>query len=107
MLYHIQSKERHQFYGKQRKMASKRADTGRVSKSQGRIRASGGSEVIDQKYQYTIPKDAIDPTLIELAEQNDKIVVMSSDVSVSCNIEMFHEQYPDRFLRWGLQSRAQ
>lgn len=61
---------------------------------------------MNQKYQYTIPKDAIGPTLIELAEQNDKIVVMSSDVSISCNIEMFHERYPDRFFEMGIAEQS-
>lgn len=59
-----------------------------------------------QTYEYTIPKDAIGPTLIELAEKNSKIVVLSSDVSVSCNIEMFHERYPDRFFEMGIAEQS-
>lgn len=59
-----------------------------------------------KNYEYTIPKDAIGPTLIELAEDNNKIVVMSSDVSVSCNIEMFHERYPDRFFEMGIAEQS-
>lgn len=55
---------------------------------------------------YTIPKDIIGPTLLELAKENEKIVVMSSDVSVSCNIEMFHEQYPDRFFEMGIAEQS-
>lgn len=61
---------------------------------------------MDQNYNYTIPKDAIGPTLIEMAEENKKIVVLSSDVSVSCNIEMFHERYPDRFFEMGIAEQS-
>lgn len=59
-----------------------------------------------QKYDYAIPKDAIGSTLVEVAEENDKVVVMSSDVSVSCNIEMFHKQYPDRFFEMGIAEQS-
>lgn len=61
---------------------------------------------MEQNLKYTIPKDAIGPTLMELAEDNKKIVVMSSDVSVSCNIEMFHERYPDRFFEMGIAEQS-
>lgn len=57
-------------------------------------------------YEYTIPKDAIGETLMELAESDDRIVVMSSDVSVSCNIEMFHKRYPDRFFEMGIAEQS-
>ena len=61
---------------------------------------------MDQERRCTIPKDAIGPTLLELAKENDKIVVMSSDVSVSCNIEMFHEKCPDRFFEMGISEQS-
>lgn len=62
--------------------------------------------MIEQDNIYTVPKDIIGPTLIELAENNDKIVVMSSDVSVSCNIEMFHQRYSDRFFEMGIAEQS-
>lgn len=54
----------------------------------------------------TIPKDAIESVLLELAKTNNKIVVMSSDVSVSCNIEAFHKLYPDRFFEMGIAEQS-
>lgn len=61
---------------------------------------------MESSYLYTIPKDAIGPTLLEVASENDKIVVLSSDVSVSCNIEMFHEKYPTRFFEMGIAEQS-
>ncbi len=61
---------------------------------------------MESSYLYTIPKDAIGPTLLEIANNNDKIVVLSSDVSVSCNIEMFHEKYPTRFFEMGIAEQS-
>lgn len=61
---------------------------------------------MEQNYICTIPKDAIGPTLIELAKEYDKLIVLSSDVSVSCNIEGFHEQYPNRFFEMGIAEQS-
>lgn len=54
----------------------------------------------------SIPKDSIGPTLIEMANENKKIVVFSSDVSVSCNVEMFHKKYPERFFEMGIAEQS-
>lgn len=53
-----------------------------------------------------IPKDSIGPTLIEMANTDDRIVVFSSDVSVSCNVEMFHKEFPDRFFEMGIAEQS-
>lgn len=58
------------------------------------------------RYQYSIPKDAIGPTLIELAEQNDTLCVLSSDVSKSVNIEQFRKCFPDRFYEMGIAEQS-
>ena len=58
------------------------------------------------KYGESIPKDSIGPTLIELAENNERIVVFSSDVSVSCNVEMFNKKYPMRFFEMGIAEQS-
>ncbi len=55
---------------------------------------------------FSSPKDAIGPTLIKLAKENDKIVVFSSDVSVSCNVEMFHKSFPNRFFEMGIAEQS-
>lgn len=62
--------------------------------------------MMERDYVHTIPKDAVGPTLIQLAEHNPKLVVMSSDVSISCNIEMFHERYPERFFEMGIAEQS-
>ena len=54
----------------------------------------------------TIPKDSIGSTLIELAEKDERIVVFSSDVSVSCNVEMFHKKFPNRFFEMGIAEQS-
>ena len=53
-----------------------------------------------------IPKDSIGPKLIELAEKDDRIVVFSSDVSVSCNVEMFNKRFPRRFFEMGIAEQS-
>ncbi len=61
---------------------------------------------MNQHFKYTVPKDIIGSTLIELAENNDRVVVMSSDVSVSCNIEAFRRQFSDRFFEMGIAEQS-
>ncbi len=59
-----------------------------------------------KRYGESIPKDIIGSTLIELAKENDKIVVFSSDVSVSCNVEIFNNAYPRRFFEMGISEQS-
>lgn len=56
--------------------------------------------------KVSIPKDAIGPTLIEKATENERICVLSSDVSVSCNVEMFNKRFPDRFFEMGIAEQS-
>lgn len=56
--------------------------------------------------RHTIPKDAIGFTLIDEASRRENLVVLSSDVSVSANIEMFHEAYPNRFFEMGIAEQS-
>ncbi len=59
-----------------------------------------------QNYSYSVPKDVIGHRLIELAKDNHKIVVLSSDVSVSTNVEMFHKEFPERFFELGIAEQS-
>lgn len=55
---------------------------------------------------YSLPKDAIGVTLLEEMGKNEKIVVLSSDVSISANIEMVNEKYPRRFFEMGIAEQS-
>ena len=57
-------------------------------------------------YPYSVPKDVIGHKLIEIARDNHNIVVLSSDVSISTNVEMFHKEYPDRFFELGIAEQS-
>lgn len=59
-----------------------------------------------EKFEYSIPKDVIGKQLVELAKENSKICVLSSDVSVSVNIEMFKEAFSDRFYEMGIAEQS-
>ena len=54
------------------------------------------------RYKYTVPKEAIGTTLIELAKNNEKICVFSSDVSKSVNVYEFSQEFPNRFFDMGI-----
>lgn len=57
-------------------------------------------------FTSSIPKDIICPTLMRLAEEDERIVVLSSDVSVSTNIECFKERFPKRFFELGIAEQS-
>lgn len=57
-------------------------------------------------YTYSIPKEAIGNTLIELAKENDKICVFSSDVSKSVNVFEFSQEFPERFFEMGIAEQS-
>lgn len=57
-------------------------------------------------YNQSIPKDAVGHTLIELAGKDETIIVLSSDVSVSCNVEIFKDKYPNRFFEMGIAEQS-
>ena len=57
-------------------------------------------------YPYSVPKDVIGHKLIEIARDNQNIVVLSSDVSVSTNVEMFRKEYPERFFELGIAEQS-
>lgn len=61
---------------------------------------------MEKNYKLSIPKDVIGSTLIEVARDNEKICVLSSDVSVSCNVEMFNEIFPKRFFEMGIAEQS-
>lgn len=61
---------------------------------------------MNEQFVSKIPKDSIGPKLIELAEKDDRIVVFSSDVSVSCNVEMFNKRFPNRFFEMGIAEQS-
>lgn len=57
-------------------------------------------------YKESVPKEIIGDTLISIADINKNIVVFSSDVSVSCNVEVFHNKYPSRFFEMGIAEQS-
>lgn len=59
-----------------------------------------------EDYKYTIPKDVIGKTLIELAKTDDRICVLSSDVSKSVNIFEFSKVYPNRYFEMGIAEQS-
>lgn len=65
-----------------------------------------GVKIMVKDSLMTVPKDAIGPTLIEIAKKDGKVVVLSSDVSISCNVEMFHEKFQDRFFEMGIAEQS-
>lgn len=58
------------------------------------------------EYPCSIPKDILGTELINIAKQNEQIVVLSSDVSVSVNIEMFRDAFPQRFFEMGIAEQS-
>ena len=58
------------------------------------------------RYKYTVPKEAIGTTLIELAKNNEKICVFSSDVSKSVNVYEFSQEFPNRFFEMGIAEQS-
>lgn len=59
-----------------------------------------------KNYKLTIPKDTVGKTLIELAKDNDKICVLSSDVSKSVNIFEFSNVFPNRYFEMGIAEQS-
>lgn len=55
---------------------------------------------------YSIPKDAVGATLLEEMKKNEKIVVLSSDVSISANVEIVNKRYPERFFELGIAEQS-
>lgn len=47
-------------------------------------------------------RDAFGKTLLELAEKNDRIVVLTADLSDAIRVHWFAEKYPDRFFQMGI-----
>ncbi len=61
---------------------------------------------MNTEYKYSIPKDAVGKELIELAKINEKICVLSSDVSKSVNIFEFSKVYPSRYFEMGIAEQS-
>lgn len=59
-----------------------------------------------KQYKYSVPKEVIGTTLIELAHANEQICVFSSDVSKSVNIFEFSEVFPERFFEMGIAEQS-
>lgn len=59
-----------------------------------------------REYEESVPKEIIGDTLLSIANGNDKLVVFSSDVSVSCNVEIFKSKHPDRFFEMGIAEQS-
>jgi len=59
-----------------------------------------------EKIDEFIPKDAIGETLLNIMKVNKKIVVLSSDVSESVNIEQIKQKFPNRFFEMGIAEQS-
>ena len=53
-------------------------------------------------YKLVSPRDFIGETLIEFAEENEKIAVIDSDLSSSVTTNKFAEKFPERFFEMGI-----
>lgn len=56
----------------------------------------------DMFSNISIPKDVLGRTLVEMGKENDRLVVLSSDVSRSCNVDLFQDVFPNRFFEMGI-----
>ncbi len=59
-----------------------------------------------EQFGCSIPKDAVGRTLIDIAKKNDKICVLSSDVSKSVNIYEFSDFFPGRYFEMGIAEQS-
>lgn len=57
-------------------------------------------------YNYSVPKEVIGHTLCDIGKYNDKLIVLSSDVSVSCNVDIFSNSFPERYLEMGIAEQS-
>lgn len=53
-------------------------------------------------YETTSPRDYIGKILINIAKNNDKIVVIDSDLSSSVTTNKFQEEFPEKFFEIGI-----
>ena len=53
-------------------------------------------------YETVSPRDYIGKILIDIATNNDKIVVIDSDLSSSVTTNKFQEKFPERFFEIGI-----
>ena len=53
-------------------------------------------------YKLVSPRDFIGETLIEFGGENEKIVVIDSDLSSSVTTNKFAEKFPERFFEMGI-----
>lgn len=54
----------------------------------------------------SVPKEIIGKTLCDIGKYNDRLIVLSSDVSVSCNVDIFSQYYPERYLEMGIAEQS-
>lgn len=55
-----------------------------------------------KNYEMISPRDFIGEILCDLAKENDKIVVLDSDLSSSVTTNKFADKYPERFFEMGI-----
>ncbi len=54
------------------------------------------------EHKFISPRDYIGDVLNEFAKENDKIVVIDSDLATSVTTHNFQKKYPDRFFEMGI-----
>ena len=55
-----------------------------------------------EKFEYISPRDYIGEILIKIAEENEKIMVIDSDLASSVTTNKFQEKFPKRFFEMGI-----
>lgn len=48
------------------------------------------------------PRDTIGPTLVEIGNQDEKMVVLDADLGRSTRLTAFEQHFPDRYLQFGV-----
>ena len=57
---------------------------------------------VSVKSEMEFVKDAYGEALLEIAEYNDKLVVIDGDLSADCKLRDFEKKYPERFVENGI-----
>jgi len=57
---------------------------------------------VSAKSDMEFVKDAYGEALVEIAEYNDKLVILDGDLSADCKLRDFEKKYPERFVENGI-----
>ncbi|MGB2957981.1 MAG: transketolase C-terminal domain-containing protein [Bacteroidota bacterium] len=63
---------------------------------------NAAGEKVSSKAVKEFVTEAYGDTLCEIAEHNDKVVVLDGDLSADCKLRKFEQAYPERFIENGI-----